>query len=453
MNQHYFDVPFAFAGDVTAIPDPLQTGGTVSFTEGWNYNYQRNLSTDPAALPIDRSTMNWLFKQITTALQALQQQGVPEWITAAQNGGVSYSYGKGAVVLWSASGNAPFSKFVNLTAGNTNTPSLADPQGLTTGWQIEVDPISTAAQASAGTDDASIMTPLKVAQQTALRALLAGNSSQVFNVATAVAATQAVPLAQMNARLGSTGPFDFRNKLHNPLFNVNQRGYVSGTNTTVANQLTLDRWKVVTSGQNVTFSASGNGFIVTAPSGGYAQVIEGLNIEGGTYCLSWTGTATATVNGSSVANGGNFTLPANTNATVIFSSGTVQNPQLEIGTVPTPVEQRPFTVELQLCQRFYVVFDYVGGVSTVSPSTLGFLVPTPVTMRAVPSATNVAAGSGSGYAATYNGSSWFQATVGANSVSASLVFSNGVQCTYAYSGAVQGWPGSISIAGTFSADL
>lgn len=199
MNQHYFDVPFALSGDVTAIPDPLQVGGTVSFTEGWNYNYQRNLSTDPAALPIDRSTMNWLFNQITTALAALQQAGIPEFITSAQNGGTAYSYGKGAAVLWSSTGNAPFTKYVSLNTANTQTPSVADPQGLTTGWQIEVDPISTAAQASAGTDDASIMTPLKVAQQTALRALLAGNSSQVFNVGPATAATHALQLQQAQA--------------------------------------------------------------------------------------------------------------------------------------------------------------------------------------------------------------------------------------------------------------
>lgn len=207
MNQHYFDVPFAFSGDKTAIPDPLQVGGSVSFTEGWNYNYQRNLSTDPAALPIDRSTTNWLFEQVTQAIQAIQQAGVPEFILASQNAGTAFSYGQGAVVLWSASGNAPFGKYVSLTAANTNTPSAADPQGLTTGWQIEVDPIATAAQAAAGTNDASIMTPLKVAQQTALRALLAGSSSQVFNVGPATTATQALQLQQAQAAAGSVAGF------------------------------------------------------------------------------------------------------------------------------------------------------------------------------------------------------------------------------------------------------
>lgn len=195
MNQHYFDVPFGFAGDVTPIPDPLQAGGTVSMTEGWNYNYQRDLTTDPLALPIDRSTMNWLFLQITTAIQALQGETVPEFILASQNGGAAYSYGPQAVVLWSSSGTAPFTKFVNVKGStNTNTPSLSDPTGATTGWQIACDPIATSAQAAAGTNNAAIMTPLLVAQQTALRALLAGNATQVFNVGTPVAASHAIPL-------------------------------------------------------------------------------------------------------------------------------------------------------------------------------------------------------------------------------------------------------------------
>lgn len=199
MNQHYFDVPFAFAGDVSSIPDPLQVSGSVSMTEGWNFNYQRDLDTDPAARPIDRSTMNWLLLQVTTALQALQQSSTAEFITAAQNGGVAFSYGLGSVVLWSASGNAPFVKYVSITSANTNTPSAGDPQGLTTGWQTVADAIATAAQATAGTNDYSIMTPLKVAQQTALRALLAGSSSQVFNVGAATTTTQAPQATQVQA--------------------------------------------------------------------------------------------------------------------------------------------------------------------------------------------------------------------------------------------------------------
>jgi hypothetical protein len=146
----------------------------------------------------------------------------------------------------------------------------------------------------------------------------------------------------------------FRNKIINGNFGINQRVYVSGTATINANQYTLDRWRVVTSGQNLTFSSSGTGNSVTAPAGGIEQVIEALNIEGGTYTLSWIGTATGAVNGSAIANGGQVTLPANTNATIKFTSGTVSLVQLEQGSVVTPFENLPVGTQLALCQRYFL---------------------------------------------------------------------------------------------------
>jgi hypothetical protein len=200
----------------------------------------------------------------------------------------------------------------------------------------------------------------------------------------------------INGTTGITTPalvngtaLSFRNKIINGNFGINQRVYVSGTATSGANQYTLDRWRVVTSGQNLTFSASGTGNIVTAPAGGIEQVIESLNIEGGTYTLSWTGTATGAVNGSAISNGGQVTLPANTNATIKFSSGTVSQVQLEAGSVATPFENRPIGTELALCQRYYeimpiihVMFPWSSGTQIIRASS-GFS----VTKRAVPTLT------------------------------------------------------------------
>lgn len=177
-----------------------------------------------------------------------------------------------------------------------------------------------------------------------------------------------------------------RNKIINGNFQVNQRGYVSGTNVGAANTYTLDRWRVVTSGQNITFTASGNGNLVTAPAGGLEQVIEGINIEGGTYVLNWTGTATATVNGTARAKGESFTLTANANATVRFSSGTVGLVQLEPGTVATPFEHRPFGAELALCQRYCwvgVINLTCSANSTSQFASMGFQ-PFPSPLRAAP---------------------------------------------------------------------
>lgn len=184
----------------------------------------------------------------------------------------------------------------------------------------------------------------------------------------------------------------FRNLLINGNFQINQRGYVSGTNVGAANTYTLDRWRVVTSGQNVTFTASGNGNQITAPAGGIEQVIEGINIGGGTYVLNWTGTATATVNGTARAKGESFTLPANTNATVRLIGGTASQVQLEPGSVNTPFEHRLIGAELALCQRYYFRWDAGSGanihglsypLSTLTIGELSF----PVPMRATPTIT------------------------------------------------------------------
>ena len=152
----------------------------------------------------------------------------------------------------------------------------------------------------------------------------------------------------------NAGPLaGFRNLLVNGNPTINQRGYTSGAATTIANQYTLDRWRVATSGQSISWTDSANVRTVTAPAGGVEQVVEGLSIVSGTYALNWTGTATATINGASVAKGGNVALAGGTDATVRFASGTFSLAQLEPGTVATPFEQRPVGVELALCQRYY----------------------------------------------------------------------------------------------------
>jgi len=152
---------------------------------------------------------------------------------------------------------------------------------------------------------------------------------------------------------GTCSQLGVRNAIINGNPIINQRGYVSGTATSGANQYTLDRWRVVTSGQSITWTDSGNVRTVTAPAGGVEQVIEGINLITGTYTLNWTGTATATVAGNAVAKGGNVSITGGTDTTVRFSSGTVSLVQFEPGTVATPFERRIYGQELALCQRYY----------------------------------------------------------------------------------------------------
>jgi hypothetical protein len=189
-----------------------------------------------------------------------------------------------------------------------------------------------------------------------------------------------------------------RNILINGNFIVNQRGYVSGTAVGAANTYTLDRWKVLVSGQSVAFAASGNGNQVTAPAGGLQQPIQDLNVGGGVYTLSWTGTATAQVNGAAVANGGQVTLPANTQATVTFFSGTVSQAQLEPGYVATPFEQLNVSLVSLFCNLYY---QRVASTATpLSPPTTGdgnlkATIPFFVPMRTIPTV-NIGSGGGGG---------------------------------------------------------
>lgn len=145
----------------------------------------------------------------------------------------------------------------------------------------------------------------------------------------------------------------YKNLLINPNGLVNQRAYVSATATVGANEYTLDRWRVVTSGQNLTFSTTANKTTFTAPAGGVEQEIEGLNIQSGTHTITFEGTATCTVDAVAKVSGDTFTLTGGVNSVIKFSSGTFSLPQVEIGSNGTSFENRPVNLELSLCKRYF----------------------------------------------------------------------------------------------------
>ncbi|MEY0256387.1 hypothetical protein AB7X32_21825 [Morganella morganii] len=74
-----FKVPFATQGDRTAVPDEIQADGSLSYTQGYGYDYERDQITDPAAKDIEREKMNGLFHDITEAVGEIQAFGVPVW--------------------------------------------------------------------------------------------------------------------------------------------------------------------------------------------------------------------------------------------------------------------------------------------------------------------------------------------------------------------------------------
>lgn len=166
-------------------------------------------------------------------------------------------------------------------------------------------------------------------------------------------AGDAVEQAAFRADIGADILGGFRNLLINPLGTINQRVYTSGAATSGANQYTLDRWRVVTSGQNLAWTESEGVRTMTAPAGGVEQVVDGRSILTGDHVLSWTGTATATVNGTARTVGEVFTLTGGSNATVRFSNGTFSLPQLERASSATAFAARSRQEELAECEWFY----------------------------------------------------------------------------------------------------
>lgn len=159
-----------------------------------------------------------------------------------------------------------------------------------------------------------------------------------------------------------TGPLSHRNMIINGNFQVNQRGQTSGAVAVdTVTYYTVDRWKLATASDTISWSDSGGIRTVTIPSGDFlTQVIEGLNIISATYVISWVGTATCTVDTVSKSSGDTFSLTAGSNCTVSFTNGTVSQVMVERGSTATPFEHLSYGEELQRCQRYFEVLRVYG---------------------------------------------------------------------------------------------
>lgn len=124
MTIKYFVTPFATSGDVLAIPDPTQPSGVVSYAQGFGPDYQL-IDTDPASLNIPRNQFNQLMLDITGAIQQIQQNGIPYFITSTMNDGSPFPYAINAIVYQPVDGNV----YQSTVGANTNVPPG-------TGWQL-----------------------------------------------------------------------------------------------------------------------------------------------------------------------------------------------------------------------------------------------------------------------------------------------------------------------------
>ena len=168
-----------------------------------------------------------------------------------------------------------------------------------------------------------------------------------------------------NTRMGTANSLGTRNILFNADFRINQRAYVSAA-TLAAGAYGHDRFKAGASGGDYSFTQLASSTQVTIASGkSLIQVVEDKNVVGGSYVLSWTGTALARVGVNSATPSGTFVVSpllitgqtAGTTMSVEFNAGTLATAQLELGTVATPFERRPVGLELALCQRYFRHID------------------------------------------------------------------------------------------------
>jgi hypothetical protein len=224
----------------------------------------------------------------------------------------------------------------------------------------------------------------------------------------------------MSALLAPSG-LPGRNILINPHFMINQMGYVSAA-TLAAGVYGHDCWKGGASGGNYSFSQLSSPTTVTiAANKSIIEVIETKNVVGGSYVLAWTGTAVARVGNNSSTPSGNFAAspilitgqPAAGAMSVEFTganaaggsslatnTGTLLSPQLELGSIPTPVEYRPYAGEELLCFRLYRRYAAVNCFCSYSDgSTTAYFVPFVLfpPMRTTPTGTKDVGGTSSIY--------------------------------------------------------
>jgi hypothetical protein len=153
-----------------------------------------------------------------------------------------------------------------------------------------------------------------------------------------------------------SGNTSFKNVIINGGFIINQRGHTSGT-ALASGSYGHDRWKGGASGGTYTFTQGSTGVntTLTITAGSIIQVIEGANLgTGGTYVLSWTGTAQGKIgSGSFSSSGVTGTITAGINTNIEFNTGTCGNVQLELGSVATDFEFLPIDVSLYRCKRYF----------------------------------------------------------------------------------------------------
>lgn len=190
--------------------------------------------------------------------------------------------------------------------------------------------------------------------------------------------------------VSGSGGGAFRNKIINGNFSINQQA-VSGTVSLSAGQYGHDCWKAGASGCTYTYSTVNNITTLTISAGTLIQITDGINFQSGTHVLSWSGSATARIDGSAYgASGISSVAVGGINQVIEFSTGTLSKVQYELGTSISSFEFRLYSTELSLAQRYYwvglgsVYAHTASGSGIIYGSTIIF----PTQMRTTPTLSN-----------------------------------------------------------------
>lgn len=118
--------PFASSGDKDEIPTSIQETGEISFNEGYGPDYEKDLDNDTGAKTIERTKLNWLLYLITSEIKRYQEQGIPDYISKADNNNIDFAYPTAALVRYN--GKVYFSlKDANTDKPDSESWSLFDP--------------------------------------------------------------------------------------------------------------------------------------------------------------------------------------------------------------------------------------------------------------------------------------------------------------------------------------
>lgn len=158
-RRDFSKVAFAATGDTNSIPTATQPDGSVSLSQGYGFDYQRDNGAgggtpDPLAKNIDREDMNGILNEITASIGELQQNGSAIWVASAAPYPINSEVMHNGVKWRSAVAN-------NSSQPGTDASWFNSSIGAATETSQGILKIATAAQVSAGADDTTAMTPKK----------------------------------------------------------------------------------------------------------------------------------------------------------------------------------------------------------------------------------------------------------------------------------------------------